>query len=180
MIYPMMVPPFELSSFDDMTKKQAQEHFDWYISCIPERVKLLEELFNEDMKCNIKFDYSIESLEPLWRCFEEFMRVEEETGEEFTGPLAGWGLKKGTFIVAHDISIYYGEVFSRNVPPVHWGFFNKPKVMGVNRPVLLGFRNKVNLEPVQIVLVACKKSKKKPNPRYLIENLHVWMKYLDT
>jgi hypothetical protein len=36
-----MQPPFEVIPFSEMTKKQAQEHFDWFVNEIPLRIQLL-------------------------------------------------------------------------------------------------------------------------------------------
>lgn len=35
-----MHPPFEIKSFEEMKKKEAQQHFEWYISEIPSRIQL--------------------------------------------------------------------------------------------------------------------------------------------
>ena len=31
MDYKLIVPPFEMKSYGEMNKKEAKEHFDWYI-----------------------------------------------------------------------------------------------------------------------------------------------------
>ena len=37
-----MSPPFEVKEFKDMSKKEAQQHFDWFINEIPNRIKQLK------------------------------------------------------------------------------------------------------------------------------------------
>lgn len=38
MEYKMMVPPFEMKSFDIMSKAEAKEHFHWFLSEVPNRI----------------------------------------------------------------------------------------------------------------------------------------------
>lgn len=42
MQYNGMTPPFELISFEDMKKKQAEQYFVWYIDTIEQRIQNLE------------------------------------------------------------------------------------------------------------------------------------------
>ena len=45
MEYPLMEPPFKVKSFDEMNKKEATQHFNWYIGEIPNRIQLLRNAF---------------------------------------------------------------------------------------------------------------------------------------
>lgn len=191
MIYPALIPPFEFESYETLTKKQAQQLFDWYISCIPQRVELLEECFNGVWGCGIHFDYSLESLDPLWEAFEKHMKIEKKSIKQVMEEHKGFpihvmkeilkdrrDLSKGTYVTALDIAMYFGEVLARHLPGVHWGYFTKPKKLAsVNQPVLLGFGNDY-MDPAQTVLVGCYRSIEGPNPRYLSHIVDVWRRFL--
>lgn len=194
-IYPIPVPPFEFDNFEKLTKKQAQEYFDWYIACIPERVKVLEELFNNKWHCNIQFDYSLESLDPLWAAFEKHIEIEVRTEKQIRAEHNGFPeyvieealkdkrkISNKSLIIALDIGTYFGEVITRQIPGIYWGFFTRPKkMMSVNQPVLLGFRySDYNdyMDPGWMMNVACSKFLDEPNPHYLSELIDIWTKKL--
>ena len=42
MDYSLMTPPFQINNFDEMSEKDTKEHYEWYLSEIPNRLKLLE------------------------------------------------------------------------------------------------------------------------------------------
>ncbi|OLP66320.1 hypothetical protein BACPU_06220 [Bacillus pumilus] len=42
--YPWEAPHFGMKSFDEMSKKEAKQFFNWYVKQIPERIKVLEEV----------------------------------------------------------------------------------------------------------------------------------------
>lgn len=39
MNYTFMQPPFDIKLFKEMTEKDAQKHFEWYIDEIPNRIE---------------------------------------------------------------------------------------------------------------------------------------------
>ena len=41
-------PPHDNLSFKEMNKKQAEEYFEWYVSQIPLKIELLEEIAASD------------------------------------------------------------------------------------------------------------------------------------
>ena len=192
MIYPMADPPFEIDSFQALTAAQARRHFEWYISSIPERVSLLQECFNSVWRCRLTFDYSLESLGPLWNAFEKHMRTEKRSEKQIRAENAGapeYVIEEmlrdrrypttGTYIIALDIAMYFGEVLARHLPGIYWGFFTRAKkTASVNCPVLLGFAHRMNLDPTRIVIVGCRRSIEKRNPRFLSEVVEVWKGYL--
>lgn len=63
--YPWEAPPFEMKAFDDMSKKEAKQFFDWYVSQIPERIKVLEEV----TEGYVTLDFTKESLIDLFPGF---------------------------------------------------------------------------------------------------------------
>jgi hypothetical protein len=188
MIYPMFAPPFKFDGFETMTKKQAQQYFDWYISCIPERVKLLEELFANVWQSDVAFDYSMESVYLLWEEFEKHIEVEVKSKKQIMAENQGVPeflieellkdrryVANNTLVFAMDFAMYLGEVLARNWPGIYWGFFTKPKNMAsVNQPVLLGFKYDTYLDPRRIIQTGCGRSIDKKNPSYLRETLEHW------
>ena len=53
-----------------------------------------------------------------------------------------------------DVAIYFAEYIVKHNPSIYWGYFTKPKsYMYVNRPILLGVKCKVDMEPMSIIKV---------------------------
>lgn len=163
MTYPWMAPPFEMKPFEEMNKKEAKQHFDWYISQIPERIEVLKELTEH----KISLDYSKESLIPLFdwylsqvtiyklsdkeieaeledlRQYPDFV-YEDEKESLLANPVE---LKKEDYALAMDIAIYYAETIIKNYPQVKWTFFTKPKsFVYLNEPILSNEDNEIFYE----------------------------------
>lgn len=184
MNYPMMEPPFEVKPFEEMNKKEAQQHFDWYVSQIPERLGLLRKAFETTGGGTVhELDLSADSLKVLWRWFQGHVNYVEKSKAQIEDELAnmpdwlrasgGHATKepsRGTLILAMDVAIYFGEVFATRFDTISWGFVTKPKSLAhVNRPVLVGFRN-TQLDPRTVIL----NSLKKTNPDALYELFLIW------
>jgi hypothetical protein len=152
MQYNGMTPPFELISFEDMKKKQAEQYFVWYIDTIEQRIQNLEKYINLT-GTRMVLDKTPNSLIELWDWFSNHIEVctkdEQELMLEST-MRPDWikahimsdrrKLSLNTIMIAVDISAYFGEVFIKNNPNIYWGYLSKPKKLhGVNRPRLLGF-----------------------------------------
>lgn len=193
MEYQLMIPPFPISTFEEMNKKEAQIHFDWYMEEIPNRIELLKEYFEftRGGKKEI-LDLSPESLKNLWEWFISRMRLERRAREEIETDLAKFPkwLKKDiknnkykisaeSLAIAMDIAIYFAEVIIKHFQNIRWGFVTKPKsYISINRPVLLGFKNNMDLDPCLIVYNLCLKVKDgEKNPNKLYETFIVWKDY---
>lgn len=151
MQYNGMTPPFELISFEDMKKKQAEQYFVWYIDTIEQRIKNLEKYINLT-GTHMVLDKTPNSLIELWDWFSNHIEVCTKDEQELMLELAmrpNWikahimsdrrKLSLNTIMIAVDISAYFGEVFIKNNPNIYWGYLSKPKKLhGVNRPRLLG------------------------------------------
>ena len=72
----------QLPDYRNMTKKEAKAYFEKFVAEIPYRIEVLEKYANEKCNAKIPFDYTIESLIPLWSWFEGIMTAEEKTQEE--------------------------------------------------------------------------------------------------
>lgn len=151
MQYNGMTPPFELISFEDMKKKQAEQYFVWYIDTIEQRIQNLEKYINLT-GTHMVLDKTPNSLIELWDWFSNHIEVCTKDEQELMLELAmrpNWikahimsdrrKLSLNTIMIAVDISAYFGEVFIKNNPNIYWGYLSKPKKLhGVNRPRLLG------------------------------------------
>ncbi|NPC93597.1 hypothetical protein HOO54_15465 [Bacillus sp. WMMC1349] len=153
MDYPLTAPPFKMKDFEEMTKKEANEFFDWFIEEIPSRIEVLK----EQTEHKIKLDYSKESLIDLFTWYLSQITVYELSEEEIQANLDDLcqypdfvyesekerllknpvELKKENYTLAMDIAIYYGEVIIKNFPQIQWTFFTKPKSQSdLNEPIL--------------------------------------------
>ena len=160
MQYNGMTPPFELISFEDMKKKQAEQYFVWYIDTIEQRIQNLEKYINLT-GTRMVVDKTPNSLIELWDWFSNHIEVCTKDEQELMLELTmrpDWikahimsdrrKLSLNTIMIAVDISAYFGEVFIKNNPNIYWGYLSKPKKLhGVNRPRLLGFAGDMSVYP---------------------------------
>ena len=160
MQYNGMTPPFELISFEDMKKKQAEQYFVWYIDTIEQRIQNLEKYINLT-GTRMVLDKTPNSLIELWDWFSNHIEVCTKDERELMLELTmrpDWikahimsdrrKLSLNTIMIAVDISAYFGEVFIKNNPNIYWGYLSKPKKLhGVNRPRLLGFAGDMSVYP---------------------------------
>lgn len=161
-----MTPPFEIKPFEKMTKKEAQIHFNWYLSEIPKRIELIRKAFLETGGGKLEdVDLSPQSLMNLWTWFIPKIVTVTRSDEEIAIDLKvvpEWfkdkvienkrKLSVGTLSLAMDIAIYFAEVFIKNFDKLEWGFVTKPKSLAyVNSPVIIGFSSGIELDPRNLV-----------------------------
>jgi len=156
--YEWLIPPFEfplgVSDLSNMTKKQAQEYFDWFIPKIPERVEYLRNRCAKDLSISVKeLDFSPDSLKPLWVWFLKIAKVEKMPDELLAKRQEHFGhlkvsaifendnqLSVVTQFIIRDIGMYLGKVFTDNYNSITWNYLAKPKRdIHVNKPQLFGF-----------------------------------------
>jgi len=149
MEYQPMMPPFEIGAFDEMKKREAQRHLDWYVSEIPIRLELLKSLYARSGKNPKELDLSPESLIPLWSWFmptvqtvqlskREFEKMRAQYPEWIWDELANWEVHVKSLNIAMDIGIYFGEVMIAKYPKMKWGFVEKPKsYIDLNKPTIM-------------------------------------------
>ena len=190
MKYKTMIPPFGLMRFVDMNKVQAKEYFDWFISQIDNRINYLQSYIMDDGK-DIVFDYSVESLIPLWEWYENHISYRKLSVDEIESRknkypkwmenyISNKDISFETFKISLDIAIYFAEVIIRNNPEISWGYFTKPKNrISVNEPTLLGFVCDKDLNPRVIVNTCTRRSGREKNKNRLYDIYYVWMEYID-
>ncbi len=148
--YKIMEPPFSLK-FREMSKKELDEYFNWYIDQIPERIRILEKLVKltpgyENWKAN----YLPDSLDKLGEWFdsqiETRIRTDAEIEEKQVGlswplnqiEIQKWDLTDKTFSLAIDIGMYVSQVLLKNISSLEWQHTTKGSKRWVDygQPVL--------------------------------------------
>lgn len=191
MEYKLMIPPFKFKGFDNMNKKQAEEYFQWYLSQIAYRIEVLSDYVQKD-GVKVKFDYSVESLIPIWEWYQSKIILESKTEEELEkdkerypkwmeDEISKTKISLETWKFGMDIAIYFAEtVIENNNGKIYWGYFTKPKNrMSVNRPVLLGFMADMDLDPCLIVENCTRKSSRELQKTILYDMYNVWQDYIE-
>lgn len=170
MEYPLMIPPFRIKNFDEMTENEAKKHFEWFKSEIPKRLELLKRAIEEtEPKLSFTLDFSKDSLVGLWDWYLKNAEVVEKTNEEYSNELSSANemtkqfirkekISSGWMAVALDISIYFAECLIKAHQELKWGIVTKPKSLAyVNKPVVIGFANNMALDATNIIFVQTRK-----------------------
>lgn len=179
---------FDNYAFFELTPKQAKEYFLWYKSEIPNRIALLWEYMKQECPEAEPFDYSPESLIPLWEWYETKIKQVPMSKKEIEYKVSikpKWmeeNVRKitmkftdETLSLALDISIYLGEVVVKNYPHLLWNYRTRPKrEFSVYRPVIDGLNDKMMFEPSQVLFVLMLKSTKEQNRNRLYDLYHHW------
>lgn len=197
MEYFLMDPPFELKPFREMSKKEANIHFDWYMSQIPYRLEQLKSYFEySDGGDKSELDLSPESLKGLWQWFMPQVKLvprSQQEIEEHLNQFPVWvrseilkddsykyELSMETLTVAMDIAIYFAEVCVREFPGIKWALITRTKRhIDFHQPVLVGFVNNVDMNPRDILHVLCQKvAEGDYSPTKLYDTFQVWRENL--
>ena len=190
--YLLMIPPIE-KSFRDFSKTDAKTYFDWYVSQSDIRINQLQHYIADSGSPEVKLDGTPESFIPLWRWFENNIQTEKKTEEEMEAEMVGrpewmrkeiqkvdWKFTVMTYALAVDISFYLAQVILTYHSNIKWGFLTKPKnLSSVNRPILLGFKNNLDFDPREIVIVCCRKSLKEKKETRLLDIYNVWKQNIE-
>jgi hypothetical protein len=187
--YNRMIVPSEFgNSPQELNRKQAQRFFLWFMESINYRMSILQEF----IICNgehVLLDYSPVSLIDLWEWFENYIEIRNMTADEVKNELNGrpkWfrneiledtrEISDFTLAIGLDIAIYFAETFRKNRDGIYWDYINKPKShFSYNRPVLLGFVNDIDLDPILITTNCIWKSVDERNSRRLYELYEIWL-----
>ncbi len=193
MVYPIMETPFELVNFECMKKKQVEQYFQWFMLEKENRLSLLEKYIDYKSEKKVVLDKTPESLIDLWEWFEGEIEWEEKSKEELREELRGrpeWmheiimsNTKEETLLtkaIACDIATYFAETILHNNASIRWGYLTRPKKLdGVNRPILVGFKYNMSMNPITLIGVAVSKSLKSRDTHRLYGIYNVWLEYIE-
>ena len=183
-----MEMPFKITSFELMTKKQAEQYFQWFLEVKESRMQQLEDFISQSGG-SISLDKTPESLVGLWKWFEDRIDWEDKTEKEIADesssipeqfrdvvPVSTKKLSVQTLALAMDISIYWGETLITNNTGVHWGYKTSPKKLeGVNRPqLILDAMDGLATFPYAMILVCIRKSSKEKSENRLYDLYKTW------
>ena len=189
--YNPIVVPFAFRPFESFNKKQAEEFFNWYVAQSMTRIDCLCDYIRSTGEKAFSCDYTPESLIDLWAWFEPEITMVQMKEEDYQAELEAapeWvraSISKEEFSyktlgLITDISFYFAETFLRNNPSIRWGYFTKPKnEVSVNKPVLMGFRCSIKLDPRQIVDVCARRSYRQRDKNQLFDAYQVWLEDIE-
>ena len=189
--YPLMISSLLITkNFDELNKKEVQQYFEWYVAQSDTRINQLQNYITKTGSPEVVLDGTVESLIPLWKWFEGKIQTRKKSEEEIAAEMVGrpewmrdeipdWKFTVLTLAQAVDISFYFAKVFIDHNNCIRWDYYTKPKNRSsVNRPVLLGFRNNLDLDPREIVIVCCRKSLEEKKETRLFDIYNFWVKYI--
>lgn len=151
--YDLLIPPLK-KPFEEFSKEEAQNYFDWYIGKIPERINYLRTY------SGLQLDLSPESLITIWAWFLKNAKIEKAPKirlyelkrqlKRVPADIANTVITENTHqlslqaeYMVRDIAMYFGEVCVVNNEPIYWGYHTDTKKDSfANRPILRGFLDK--------------------------------------
>ncbi|MBI1927843.1 hypothetical protein HYR99_26840 [Candidatus Poribacteria bacterium] len=151
--YKVISPPFTLN-FKRTSKTELKAYYNWYLSLIPERIKILRDAVQTTPGYEKwEADFSPASLDPLGKWFSEQIKTRKRTRQEkeeiySNSPawfrdveISDFELANQTFSLAIDMGMYLSQVFLKNMPGLQWLHFVKGRKDDINygQPVLEGF-----------------------------------------
>lgn len=165
--YQIMEPPV-FKPFEDMTKQEAKEYFNFFCEQIPIRIAYLQNWLNENTKEKVQLDYTEHSLVAFWTWFTEFAIDQKEKHFTENTPL---NLPYAVLGIADDFSIYYGEYVIKHYPNVRWGYNGTAKhYVYYNQPVLRNFEHrKDEICPSVAIAGRVRRIFEEPNPNAILE-----------
>ncbi|MBO4651341.1 MAG: hypothetical protein J5653_09125 [Clostridiales bacterium] len=188
MNYPIITPPFEIKSFVLLTKKEAKQHFQWFMETKESRIRQLEDFIIQS-GYSISLDKTPESLIGLWKWYEDQIewvdKTEKEIADESASiperlrevvPINTKKLSVQTLALGLDISVYWGETMIDNNSGVHWELKTSPKKLdGVNRPQLIfDAAHGLCTYPPTMIHVCTLKSSEEKNEKRLFDLFKKW------
>ena len=129
MTYEIIQPPVTLQ-FQEMTKKELKNYFQWYMYILPERIEELTSAVNQTAGFEgWQPDLTPSSLDLLGEWFasnvERRFRTEkekQEMKEKLISPIeiSDYELTEQTISISMDIGMYVSQVFLKNNPSLKW------------------------------------------------------------
>ena len=149
----------EIDELHAMTKSQAHEFFEYFMSIKHERVENLSELVHDETQ--IVLDYTKKSLRLLHPWCKEQARIRMYTSEQmrevYADPMLRlfaeqrpmFNLTKRASSIGTDLGIYFCECVLKRLPSLKWTQ-RRQKVYGRSMPLLYGLPGSHGLEPMTI------------------------------
>ncbi|MGO4544172.1 hypothetical protein AB4Z29_05190 [Paenibacillus sp. 2TAB23] len=187
--------PFEHIPFETMSKREADNFFQWFLGIQQNRIQILIDQFEEgrDGRTIKKLDFTPESLNELWNWFIPRIKQVKKTIEELAEEqehLPHW-LKidinvneykfcKETETTIMDIGLYFSKVFLQMFVQLQWGIVYKPRsFVDVNRPVIVGFNKNMTLNPIRIINNYASAEVNGTSKNNLFDLFNIWRKYVE-
>jgi len=164
MEYHIMELPFGAKDFMYFSKEEAESYFNWFMVEIPNRLNIFKGFFLSFSENVDIFDYSVESLDAIWRWYLKYVIIEdvepevyqkklEKTHEHIRPYIPTKQLGVGWTQIAVDIGIYFSQCLLKHCSQLRWGVETEPPDLYiVNRPAVEGF-NGDSFEPIHVMLV---------------------------
>jgi hypothetical protein len=163
--YLVVTPPFTLK-FRQMSKKELENYYRWFIDIIPQRIAILIRAVKstpgfEDWEP----DYLPVSLDKLGEWFKRQIETRARTDEEkqailLNSPpqlkdiqIGDRELTNKTFSIAIDVGMYLSQVFLKNVQGLKWKQMLEVNKRSIDygQPVFGSF-GKINFNPVRMMV----------------------------
>lgn len=162
--YELIHPPYPMN-FRQLNLKQAREYFDWFQIQLPIRIQVLGNYLHSFPNYNEwKVDFTPESLTSLGFWFFERVTTRLRTKEEIefiysNAPawfrnfqIPEFDISTVAISISIDIAMYLSQVLDNNIDGLHWEIKTRPKKhINYHQPVLV-CENKIEFNPVHIVL----------------------------
>ena len=144
--------------FQEMTKKEADAYYEWFLSKIDERSDYLRGIVSEALNVRIEqLDFTLDSTLLIWKWFLKEAKLAKTPESELDKIRKGLLGQPQSFIdhmvemarvelsirteyILRDIGMYIGKMFVSNYESLKWTIRYKPKsYIYVNVPIIVGF-----------------------------------------
>ena len=169
--YQYMIPPF-FRPYKEMTDREANQYFEYYISQIPIRIAYLQNFLDKNADKKIKLDFTENSLVEFWDWYGDLLVEQQKTDYQENTPLH---LSYGVLGISSDFAMYFGELFVRKNPTIRRGYLKKPKNnLFFHRPSLMGFQHNLCYCPEQTISVLVCRALKEKNSNAVCDIVKSW------
>ncbi len=171
--YQYMIPPF-FRPYKEMTAREANQYFEYYVSQIPIRIEYLQNFLDKNVDKKIRLDFTENSLVEFWDWYGDLLVEQQKTDYQENTPLH---LSYGVLGISSDFAMYFGELFVQKHPTIRWGYLKKPKNhLFFHRPALMGFQHNLCYCPEQTISVLVCSALEEKNPNEVLDAIHAWEK----
>ena len=191
--YKIIESPYT-NKFDQMTKKELKEFYDWYVCIIPSRIEILSKTVKASKGFQKwKADFSPQSLIKLEEWIDKNLDKSQQTLDWILSisPNSShwfneeedekWEKTNETVSLAIDCGIYFGEVMLFNNLTLKWihGTNLSKRDFYYGQPLISGF-GKIDLAPFNLIsLLFCKFIKGTNKKDALINLYDVWVSEIE-